>query len=204
MDEQQWITRSQNLYIIREIWGKYAERDADAFHNLIGINDSHYSSFIRKKKISAEADRKIKKCREKIVNAGFKYEWFTGEIPLCDRGFLINSLDWERFTMAKRGTPLYRKIAEQVKERMWLVISDLDCEAKEVYKVVLQHNPRKVAKQFEKYLDSIDLKSLSEVEIKEIVKLSEKVSQFMKDVEAIKRYYEIRNEKNSVFLQTFK
>ena len=197
MDEKLWVVQSQNLYIMRKIWSEYSGRDIDAFYKIIKISNSDYSLFIRKREKASYANKKIAKRKEKILAAGFKYEWFTGEIPLCDAGFKITTQEWLQFVLAKRGNDIYKsvesKIVKNYREAISDQLSDRLREVLEVSKRIKKHDPKNVARQLKMYLDDIDVGSLSEKEIDELMLLSEQMQEFIEDIKAIKRYNEIMN-----------
>lgn len=195
MEKDLWRKRSQNLFIIREIWKEHSGRKMSEYYDLIGINDSDYSAFIKNVDKMIEADRQIEKYKNKIENAGFQYGWFTGEKKICDDSFGIKDNKWDEFAVSKRGTDIQRAIAKKIRTRLILIKSDKEYEFHKVYIVVKKHNPKSVAKQMESFLDNLDLKTLTAAEIEELVKLSNRLEELVLDIRAIKRVHDIAERK---------
>lgn len=188
---KKWIVRSQNLYIIRELWKMWSDKDVTVFYKMIGIDDTSYSAFIRNYEKREEADRKIAKRREKIITQGFRYEWFTGEIELFDQSFQITDKIWLAFIHSNRFDDVYNRVNEIIKNRIKYPSSDSMMEYYKVYKAVHKYNYKVIMKQIEKGMEEIEVGKLSADAIKDMLVLTEKMEQFIADVKAVHRYHEI-------------
>lgn len=150
---------------------------------------------IKHPETDAEAIHKIEKNKKRIQDAGFKYEWFTGEISLCDNLFLIKESEWKAFANAKRGTNIYNNVDDKIYEHIKIVKSEPQRAYHSVYRAIRTYNPNGITNDLNKYITAIDLSSVSERDINGLVALADKMEQFISDVRAIKRYYEIMGKK---------
>lgn len=191
--DKKWIVRSQNLYLIRELWKMWSGKDVTAFYKLIGIDDTSYSAFIRNYDKNEEADRKITKRQEKIIHAGFQYKWFTGEPELFDQTFQITDKMWLAFIHSDRFNEVYNSVNEIIKDRIKFPSSDKEMEYYKVYKAVYKYNYKAMVKQIEKGMEEIEVGKLSADAIKDMLVLTERMEQFIADVKAVHRYYEINS-----------
>ena len=189
--DKKWIVRSQNLYIIRELWKMWSDKDVAVFYKMIGIDDTSYSAFIRNYDKREEADRKILKRKEKIILAGFQYEWFTGEIELFHQTFRITDKIWLAFIRSGRFDDIYNKVYEIIQNIIKSPNSDRNMAYYKVYKAVYKYNYKVVMKQIEMGIKEIEVGKLSADAIKDMLVLTEQMEQFIADVKAVQRYYEL-------------
>lgn len=187
------MVRSQNLYLIRELWKMWSDKEVTVFYKMIGIDDTSYSAFIRNHEKMEEADRKITKRKEKIILAGFQYEWFTGETELFDQTFRITDKMWSAFIHSGRFDEVYNRVNEIIKNRIKYPSSDNTMEYYKVYKAVYKYNYKVIMKQIEKGMEEIEVGKLSKEAIKDMLVLTEKMEQFIADVKTMEHYYDIQS-----------
>lgn len=191
MGNTKWLHRSENLYIMKEIWKLFSGRPMTEYYKLLGIKDSDYSAFMKHEDKNAFATRKIEKQKDKIEKAGFDYNWFTGEVILNDQFSEVNDKQWDNlFKEADSDKNIEKKIGIYVAA----VYGDYgkSLEYYKVYKVVTRHNPNRVASELKKYLEDIDTSKLLEEEIDNILKLEKTMEEFLADIKAIKRCLQIK------------
>lgn len=191
MGNAKWLHRSENLYIMKEIWKLFSGRPMTEYYKLLGIKDSDYSAFMKHEETNAFATSKIEKQKDKIVKAGFDYNWFTGEVILNDQTSGVDDKQWERFFRDAKS-------CKNVEKQIRIYIDELsegdrgNWEYYKVYKVIIGYNPNKVARELKKYLDDIDTSKLLEEEIDNILKLEKTMEEFLADIKAIKRCLQIQ------------
>lgn len=193
MMDEKWMIKSQNLYIIRELWKMWSDKDVAVFYKMIGIDDTSYSAFIRNYDKREEADRKITKCKDKILHAGFEYKWFTGETELFDQTFGITDKIWSAFIHSSRFDKVYNRVHEIIKNRIKVPSSDEEMEYYKVYKVVYKYNYKVIMKQIEKGMEEIEVGKLSKDAIKNMSELTKKMERFIADVKTMEHYYDIQS-----------
>lgn len=191
MGNAKWLHRSENLYIMKEIWKLFSGRPMTEYYKLLGIKDSDYSAFMKHEEQNAIATRKIEKQKDKIVKAGFDYKWFTGDIILNDQFSEVDDKQWYNFFEEADSD---KGIEKEIGKYVAAVYGDYGkvLEYYKVYKVVTRYNPNRVANELRKYIEDIDTSKLLEEEIDNILKLEETMEEFLADIKAIKRCLQIQ------------